>query len=136
MDTEVGWPVRYWDLDAAMAVMLMLLTAVDEGVGAWWFGVFHGAAALLRDLGVRSPLAAGDPSLALGTSTMTLMELTAAYAGVAGNSFPVEPTAFKAAEQGWFGRLFDGRSSLSRREHAAIEHMLAELKRLIAEIEE
>ena len=52
MDTEEGWPVPYWDLDAAMAVMLMLLTAVDEGVGAWWFGVFSGAEALLRDLGV------------------------------------------------------------------------------------
>ena len=52
MDTEEGWPVPYWDMDAAMAVMLMLLTAVDEGVGAWWFGVFHGAEALLRDLGV------------------------------------------------------------------------------------
>jgi nitroreductase len=52
MDTEAGWPVPYWDMDAAMAVMLMLLTAVDEGVGAWWFGVFSGAAALLRDLGV------------------------------------------------------------------------------------
>ena len=35
MDTEEGWPVPYWDMDAAMAVMLMLLTAVDEGVGAW-----------------------------------------------------------------------------------------------------
>jgi nitroreductase len=34
-----------------MAVML-LLTAVDEGVEAWLFGVFHGAEALLRDLGV------------------------------------------------------------------------------------
>ena len=33
-------------------LMLMLLTAVDEGVGSWWFGVFHGAEALLRDLGV------------------------------------------------------------------------------------
>jgi nitroreductase len=52
MDTEEGWPVPYWDMDAAMAVMLMLLTAVDEGVGAWWFGVFHGAQALLGDLGV------------------------------------------------------------------------------------
>jgi nitroreductase len=52
MDTEEGWPVPYWDMDAAMAAMLMLLTAVDEGVGAWWFGVFHGAEALLRDLGV------------------------------------------------------------------------------------
>jgi nitroreductase len=52
MDVEEGWPVPYWDMDAAMGVMLMLLTAVDEGVGAWWFGVFHGAEALLRDLGV------------------------------------------------------------------------------------
>jgi nitroreductase len=52
MDVEEGWPVPYWDMDAAMAAMLMLLTAVDEGVGAWWFGVFHGAEALLRNLGV------------------------------------------------------------------------------------
>jgi nitroreductase len=52
MDTEEGWPVPYWDMDAAMAVMLMLLTAVDQGVGAWYFGVFHGAEGLLRDLGV------------------------------------------------------------------------------------
>jgi len=52
MDVEAGWPVPYWDMDAAMAVMLMLLTAVDEAVGAWWFGVFSGAEALLRDLGV------------------------------------------------------------------------------------
>ena len=52
MEVEEGWPVPYWDLDAAMAVMLLLLTAVDEGVGAWYFGVFHGAEALLADLGV------------------------------------------------------------------------------------
>jgi nitroreductase len=52
MEVEEGWPVPYWDLDAAMAVMLMLLTAVDEGVGAWYFGVFHGAGRLLGGLGV------------------------------------------------------------------------------------
>ena len=52
MEVEAGWPVPYWDLDAAMAAMLMLLAAVDEGVGAWFFGVFHGAEALLQDLGV------------------------------------------------------------------------------------
>ena len=52
MEVEEGWPVPYWDLDAAMAVMLMLLAATDEGVGAWYFGVFHGAEALLADLGV------------------------------------------------------------------------------------
>jgi nitroreductase len=52
MDVEEGWPVPYWDLDAAMAAMLMLLAATAEGVGAWYFGVFHGAEALLASLGV------------------------------------------------------------------------------------
>jgi nitroreductase len=52
MEEESGWPLPYWDLDAAMAAMLLLLAAVDEGVGGWFFGVFHGAEALLRDLGV------------------------------------------------------------------------------------
>ena len=68
-----------------------------------------------RDLGVTAPLAEGDPSLALGTSTMTLLELTAAYAGVAGNEFPVEPHAFARAEQGWCGLAGDGPQSLSPR---------------------
>jgi len=79
---------------------------------------------MARDLGVRSPLAEGDPSIALGSSTMTLMELTAAYAGVAANAFPVEPTAFVAEEAGWVERLFDGKGSLSGGDHEAIERML------------
>ncbi|MGH2820865.1 MAG: nitroreductase family protein [Actinomycetota bacterium] len=52
MDVEEGWPVPYWDLDVAMAVMLMLLTAVDHGVGAWYFGIFRGEDELLSWLHV------------------------------------------------------------------------------------
>jgi nitroreductase len=52
MDVEEGWPVPYWDLDAAMSVMLILLAAVDEGLGGWYFGIFHGEAELMRHLGV------------------------------------------------------------------------------------
>lgn len=33
------WPVPYWDVDTGMASLLMLLTAVDEGLGACFFGV-------------------------------------------------------------------------------------------------
>ena len=33
------WPIPYWDVDTGMAAMLMLLTAVDEGLGALFFGV-------------------------------------------------------------------------------------------------
>jgi penicillin-binding protein 1A len=79
---------------------------------------------MARELGVRSPIEEGDPSVALGTSTMTLMELTAAYAGVAANSFPVKPTAFVAEEPGWFASWFDGKDSLSGDDHADIERML------------
>ncbi len=33
------WPVPYWHMDTAMATMLMLLTATDEGLGACYFGI-------------------------------------------------------------------------------------------------
>src|SRR6476659_6948102 len=36
---ESRWPVPYWDVDAGMAALLMLLTAVDEGLGASFFGI-------------------------------------------------------------------------------------------------
>jgi nitroreductase len=36
---ESRWPVPYWDIDAGMAALLMLLTAVDEGLGACFFGI-------------------------------------------------------------------------------------------------
>jgi nitroreductase len=61
MDTEAGWPVAYWDLDVAMATMLVLLAATDAGLGAWFFGLFHGEAAVLEWLGVpegRRPIGA------------------------------------------------------------------------------
>jgi nitroreductase len=36
---EARWPVPYWDVDAGMAALLMLLTAVDDGLGACFFGI-------------------------------------------------------------------------------------------------
>jgi nitroreductase len=36
---EARWPVPFWHIDSAMAVMLQLLTAVDEGLGALYFGI-------------------------------------------------------------------------------------------------
>src|SRR4051794_3157947 len=36
---ESRWAVPYWDVDAGMAALLMLLTAVDEGLAACFFGV-------------------------------------------------------------------------------------------------
>lgn len=36
---EARWSVPYWHLDTAMASLLILQTAVDEGLGACFFGV-------------------------------------------------------------------------------------------------
>jgi nitroreductase len=37
---EARWSAPYWTVDTAFAAMLMLLTAVDEGLGALFFGLF------------------------------------------------------------------------------------------------
>ena len=37
--SEAHWPAPYWDIDTGMAAMLILLTAVDAGLGALFFGV-------------------------------------------------------------------------------------------------
>jgi FMN reductase [NAD(P)H] len=35
---EIGWPVPFWWVDAGAALMLVLLTAVDEGLAAGFLG--------------------------------------------------------------------------------------------------
>jgi len=52
MDRAENWPVPFWDVDAAMAAMLVLLAAVDEGLGGWYFGITHGERELLDRFGV------------------------------------------------------------------------------------
>jgi len=56
MDDAANWPVRFWEIDAAMAAMLMLLAAVEEGLGGWFFGITHGGRELLDRFGVPSDL--------------------------------------------------------------------------------
>ena len=75
-------------------------------------------------LGLKGPFAEGDPSLALGSGSATLLEMTAAFAGVAGNQWPVEPHAFQREEQGWIEWLVDGPDSYSARGHEQMQDML------------
>lgn len=79
---------------------------------------------MARALGVTAPLDRGDPSLALGTSTMTLMQLTAAYAGVAANAYPVVPHAFSQPEQSWWDWLWNGPASFNSSVHEDIQSLL------------
>ncbi|MBE7699173.1 nitroreductase family protein [Oerskovia sp. Sa1BUA8] len=54
---ESPWDVPYWHVDAGMASLLMLQTAVDEGLGACFFGVPPGQVEALRaELGVPDEL--------------------------------------------------------------------------------
>ena len=52
MDKEENWPVPFWTVDTAMAMLLILLAAVDEGVGAWYFGITRGEQEVQKALGV------------------------------------------------------------------------------------
>jgi nitroreductase len=47
--SESHWPAPYWDIDTGMAALLMLLTAVDAGLGALFFGVPPSKVDNLRD---------------------------------------------------------------------------------------
>ena len=49
---EVEWIVPYWHVDAAFALMTLLLGAADRGVGAAFLGNFRGEDALKSALGV------------------------------------------------------------------------------------
>ena len=77
-----------------------------------------------RDLGITRPIPRGDPSVALGTAGMSLLELTAAYAGIAGNSYPVRPTAFLREPRGLWESLFNGPRSVSNSTHRDMERLL------------
>jgi FMN reductase [NAD(P)H] len=37
--SEIEWPVPYWHVDAGAALMLVLLAAIEEGLGAGVYGV-------------------------------------------------------------------------------------------------
>ena len=47
---EIEWPVPFWHVDAGAALMLVLLAAIDEGLGAGVYGIFPDEARQLREL--------------------------------------------------------------------------------------
>jgi nitroreductase len=51
LSLEAYWPAPYWDIDTGFAVMMILLTAVDLGLGALFFAIFQGQQDLMDALG-------------------------------------------------------------------------------------
>lgn len=77
-----------------------------------------------RDLGVTGKLTS-EPSLALGSSGVSLIEMTAAYAAIASGSYPVKPRALPETEQAsWFSSLVTGPSRLGRQVQPMMLDML------------
>jgi nitroreductase len=51
-----AWPVPYWTVDTAFALMTLLLAAEAEGLGALFFGLFTGETELRAALGIPARL--------------------------------------------------------------------------------
>jgi penicillin-binding protein 1A len=77
-----------------------------------------------RDLGIKSPLNA-DPTLALGSSGVTLLELTSAFAGVASNNWPITPHAMPEDEPGFLGSILSGKRHFADITHVQMMDLLA-----------
>ncbi|MCP3730511.1 PBP1A family penicillin-binding protein [Sphingomonas sp. MG17] len=78
-----------------------------------------------RDLGITTPIAS-EASIALGTSTVSLLELTAAYAAIAQGDAPVRPRGIaKTDEPGWLDRLSDLKRPLGSRQLEGMRDLLS-----------
>jgi nitroreductase len=55
LDKPEAWPAPYWDIDAGMAALLVLLSAVDVGLGAYFFGISVGEPELRREFRIADP---------------------------------------------------------------------------------
>ncbi|WP_294079406.1 PBP1A family penicillin-binding protein [Sphingomonas sp.] len=78
-----------------------------------------------RDLGITSPIPS-EASIALGTSSVSLIELTAAYAAIASGQAPVRPRGLGAeADRGWLARFSGMTRPLGQRELAGMRELLA-----------
>ena len=62
---EARWPMPFWHMDAAMASLLILQTAVDEGLGSCFFGIPPE-----RDRAVRAEFGIPDAYDPVGVITM------------------------------------------------------------------
>ncbi|WP_443025100.1 transglycosylase domain-containing protein [Sphingomonas sp. M1-B02] len=79
-----------------------------------------------RDLGISTPIS-NEASIALGTSTTSLLELTAAYAAVANGSYPVRPSGLNNDESAddWLAQRLGGAARFGGGNLEDIRSMLA-----------
>ena len=78
-----------------------------------------------RDLGISTPIP-NEATIGLGTSTVSLLELTAAYAAVAAERYPVQPRGLEdVAEKPWYRALTGDTTRLPERTRDQLLELLA-----------
>ncbi len=95
--TVHGWSPRNYERDSGGVLSLRQAFAQSSNIAAVRLAQNVGRGRIIQaahDLGVTSPLV-NDATLPLGTSEMTLLELTSAYAGVAAGHAPVYAFAIR-----------------------------------------
>ncbi|WP_066547860.1 MULTISPECIES: transglycosylase domain-containing protein [unclassified Sphingomonas] len=123
-----GWAPRNNDGRYRGDITLRTAFAVSSNVVAARLTQQVGPRAVIRaarDLGISTPI---DPeaSIALGTPSVSLLELTAAYAAIAAGEAPVRPRGLKQVDEpGWLERLGGGTRRLGERELAQMRELLA-----------
>ncbi|MBB4086502.1 transglycosylase domain-containing protein [Sphingomonas carotinifaciens] len=77
-----------------------------------------------RDLGISTPIA-NEATIGLGTSTVSLLELTAAYAAIANESYPVQPRGLAdVRDKSWYQSLTDRPQGFSASVHDGMLDLL------------
>jgi len=114
-----GWSPENHDGKYAGRITLQQAFAKSSNVVAARLTRDLGVAAVTRaarDLGISTPIGT-DAAIALGTSTGSLLELTAAYASIAQGSYPVRPSGLFEADddQDWLGRTLGAPSRFPAR---------------------
>ncbi|MFT3977448.1 MAG: transglycosylase domain-containing protein [Sphingomonas bacterium] len=78
-----------------------------------------------RDLGITTPIA-DEATISLGTSEVSLLELTSAFAGVASGRYPVQAHGLKeSGDKSWLETLTGGQKTMPGRIHDEMLELLA-----------
>jgi nitroreductase len=100
---EKRWPMPFWDLDTAMATLLILQTATDAGLGACFFGIVPD-----REQDVRRALGLPDSGDPHPIGAITLGHPAPRSTGAAGSAGRRRRTPWtEVAHRGRFGAGWD-----------------------------
>ncbi|MET4896895.1 transglycosylase domain-containing protein [Sphingomonadaceae bacterium jetA1] len=123
-----GWKPRNADGRYLGKITLRQAFARSSNVAAARLTQAVGVKAVIkaaRDLGITTPIP-NEATIGLGTSTVSLLELTAAYAAIANESYPVVGHGLTdAREKGWYQSLTDRKTGFSSAVHDGMLDLLS-----------